>query len=287
MRKIISILLLILSFSHLPAKTTEETVRSTSVYYASASENLQQAKLKALMMAQAEAIDKVFGTHVQSYTSNLTNNKREEFLQISEAEIKGIWMKDLSAPVYEQGFWQEGIMVQCSVHGVVRKIDSAPIQCQCHVLCNGLAANNERTDFKSGDEFYMSFASPVDGYLTVYMLDSNNDSVLRLLPYYSQKDGAYEIKANQEYTFFSESHLNNQQEAQYVEGLIMETDYDMESDLIFVIFSPHKYSRAIDRAGADLQLRNLKYPEFLEWLAKCRRHDDDMVVKKILIDIQK
>jgi hypothetical protein len=106
-----------------------------------------------------------------------------------------------------------------------------------------------------------------------------------LLPYRAQQDGIYSVKANQRYVFF------NLEEATPVEKPIvdlyrMTTQFRVEQNQIYVIFSPQPFVKAADALGNG-ELRELKGADFQKWLAKCRRHDKDMCLKKILISVKK
>ena len=58
----------------------------------------------------------------------------------------------------------------------------------------------ESDSFKENDRLYMSFHSPVAGYLTVYIFDGESD-VYRMLPYSNQEIEAMPVEANKRYVF--------------------------------------------------------------------------------------
>ena len=121
---------------------------------------------------------------------------------------------------------------------------------------------------------FLSFKSPVPGYVAVYMYCS--DGVFRLLPDYASDKGSYSVKGGRKYIFFKEEAA-----AQYV----LTCDGASEANRIYVIFSPNNFYRANDNA-ADGEIPVLSFEDFNKWLGKCRRHDREMTVKSIDILIE-
>lgn len=284
MRQVITYLLLFTSLFAFAQK--EVKVSGTYTYNAPSTQSLEQAKILALQFAQAEAMAEAFGTKVLGQSSSITTGDATHFSHISDTEVGGIWIKDLEKPVFKEDYWEGGFTVTCSVKGLARETKSATIPYRARILCNGFANNHERTDFKNDDKLFMSFLSPVDGYLCIYLLDGEQN-VSCLLPYYNQKNGIYEIEANKEYKLFSEADAIGTKDEAYAEGYDMVTDKDVEMNVLYVIFSPNKFYKAVDRNGKEKQPRNLRYEDFNKWLGKCRRDDKDMNVTKYLIGISK
>lgn len=279
----------IISLSAFARKDYE--VSGEYTYYAQEGQTLGQVKTLALQLAQAVAISKEFGTIVNIQTLKAMNNKDSQFAQFSDSEVKGVWIKDLSEPEFEILPWKDGntdnYAVKCTVRGTARELTSVPIDYKVRILCNGFGKNHERTDFKHGDDIYLSFTSPVDGYLAVYLMDADQ-SVSCVLPYYDQRSGIYEIKANREYRLFSEEEAKGTIDEAYAEGYTMEARNDIDMNMLYVIFSPNKFYKASDREGKDnKQLRNLSFKDFNKWLGKCYSKDSELTVSKYIISIEK
>lgn len=284
MRQVAIYILLFTSFLAYAQK--EVKVSGTYTYNAPSTQSLEQAKILALQFAQAEAIAEAFGTKVMGQSSSITTDGKTCFAHISDAEVGGIWIKDLEKPIFTESFWNGGFSITCMVKGVAREIVSVAIPYRTRILCNGFSNNHERTDFKNGDKLYMTFQSPIGGYLCVYLLDGEQN-VSCVLPYYNQSNGIYEIEANKEYKLFSEVDAIGTRDEPYVDEYNMVTSKDLETNVLYVVFSPNKFYKAVDHDGKDNQLRHLKYDDFNKWLGKCRREDKDMNVTKYLIDISK
>lgn len=261
-------------------------VQGEYIYYAQEGQTLGQVKMLAQQLAQAEAIANEFGMGVESRALLVKNSKDEHFTQFSDTEVNGVWLKDLDAPQYETIPWKDGFAVKCTVHGLVREITTSATDYRARVLCNGFDHNHERTDFKEGDDLFLSFTSPTDGFLAVYLMDAEN-TALCMLPYYNQHDGIYRIEANREYRLFSETEAKGTKDAAYVEEYTMTANGDIETNLLYVIFSPNKFYKAADHQGEGNQLRSLTYEEFNKWLGSCYSKDKDLTVSKYIISIEK
>ena len=168
--------------------------------------------------------------------------------------------------------------------GKIRELTSIGLDFQAKVLRNGTEDRFESEMFNNGDDFYLSFTSPVAGYLAIYLVDVGNDATC-ILPYQRQQDGIYTVKANQRYVFFSERDATPV-ERPLVDSYNLTALYPVEQNQIYVVFSPQSFVKAVDN-GFEGQLRQLKGDDFQKWLAKCRKRDVNMTVKMIPITIRK
>lgn len=177
------------------------------------------------------------------------------------------------------------LIVHCKVKGEAREIVSAGIDFQAHILRNGTEDKFESEQFRSGDDLYLSFKSPVSGYLAVYLIDAESQAYC-LLPYRNQTDGIYPINANQRYLFFNikEATLI---ERPYVDEYVMTCEQESEQNQIYVVFSPNQFVKAADNQTKELLPRDLPFEDFQKWLVKCRKHDKDMNLQMIPIVILK
>ena len=216
--------------------------------------------------------------------SNKNGQSDVDFMSISGSDVKGEWIETIGDPQYQIEYDGETLVVTAKCKGKIREIVGNEVDFQVKVLRNGTDDRSESDVFFSGDNFYVSFTSPVAGYVAIYLVDVGNMACC-LLPYQAQQDGIYSVKANQRYVFF------NVDEAQPVEKPIvdlyrMTTLFPIEQNQVYVIFSPQPFVKAADAVGKG-QLRELKGDEFQKWLAKCRKRDTSMSVKMIPIAIKK
>lgn len=175
------------------------------------------------------------------------------------------------------------LAVTVRVKGVIREIVNAAVDFQACVLCNGTEDRFEQDRFRNGDDLYLSFQSPVDGYLTVYLLDAEGTAYC-LLPYRGDTGGRVAVKGNRRYVFFSVDDVPAGERGM-VDEYVMTCGNREELNQIYVIFSPQLFTKAVDYAGEGLQPRELPYEEFQRWLFDCRKQDREMrvEVKNIVI----
>lgn len=275
--------LLCLLSLHLFAQRTEK-VTSEYVYHVPDNLSLEEAKQTALERAKVEAIAELFGTVVSqnNFTSisNRNGKSNTDFFSLGGSEVKGEWIETIGEPKYFKTFDEQGsLVIRVSVSGRIREIVSAKIDFKVKILCNGTDLKYERNDFRNGDDLYLYFQSPIDGYLAIYLVD-DSQKVYCLLPYRNQDDGIYHVKATVPYFLFSKDKA--------VDGMQMLTDEyvmtclrEREFNRIYVLFSPNPFSKALDQERQHERLlpRELEYKDFQRWLTDCRKHNKEMCME--------
>lgn len=265
-----------------------QKVTATYTYHASENVTLEEAKRTALDRAKIQAIADAFGTLVtQSNSTRIENRNGEssiDFFSTGGSDVRGEWIETIGEPQYNVFYEQEILVVKVSATGRIREIVSAAIDIGARVLRNGTEDKYESEEFRHGDDLYLSFTSPVDGYLAVYLVDAEQRAYC-LLPYRSQSDGIYKIAANRRYLFFNIKEAEAQ-ERQYVDEYTMTCERSSEQNQIYIVFSPQPFAKAADNAMAETLPRELGFEDFHKWLAKSRRHDREMVLNKRVIRIK-
>ena len=290
--KFIQITFLILLFV-LPRTLWAQKVHKVSgeyIYYPPTSVSLDQARQIALDRAKVQLIADEFGTIVTSTNitriANTNGNSDIQMTALGESEVKGEWIETIGEPKYEIGYENDILYVKVSISGRIREFVSAPIDIKVKLLRNGTEDKFESEEFRSGDNMYLSVQSPVDGYLTVYLYDGD-DNVYCLMPYQNQLVGQIPIKAHKQYVFFSckESH---DIAANIVDEYTLTCTNDLELNRLYVVFSPNHFSKAIDQSSGAIEIpRMLGWEEFQRWMSKCRRQDTKMRVEIKNIVIRK
>lgn len=259
-----------------------EKVKYSTIYKAEKGQTAEQAMLMAVKFAKEYAIDSVFGTQIHvantSYVSVGGGRSVDEFVQIGRSDVRGRWIKDLHEPIFgdikydpKNSLWA----VPVTISGVVQEVKSAPIACQVKVLCNGTDDGFARSDFKDGNKIFLNFVAPVSGYLAVYLVDAELN-VFRYLPYDNQDVGSYKVERGKEYTFFSKQKAFTE-DIPFVEEFMLVTDRDAETNMLYVIFSPNKFTIPIDKLLDPDLPRQLTWKEFNSWLGKSMSHDEEMI----------
>ena len=280
------LLLLVLSSAVFAQKL--KTVEGEYTYHAPENVTMEQAKRTALDRAMIQALADEFGTIVtQQNTTRVENSNGQsdiDFLSIGGSEVKGEWIETIGEPIYDIRYEGNMLVVVCKVKGKAREIVSAGIDFQAKILRNGTDDKFESDQFRSGDDLYLSFQSPVSGYLAVYLVDADSQAYC-LLPYRSQTDGIYPVKVNQRYIFFNIKEAS-QEERAFVDEYVMTCKKETEYNQVYIIFSSNQFVKASDNATDDCLPRELNNTDFQRWLAKCRKHDIDMNLLKIPIIIK-
>lgn len=286
MKKIVLILIAMLSVSALYAQRTEK-VTGTYTYYAPENVSLEEAKRIALDRAKLQAIADEFGTIVSQSNSTVTINKNGQtdsrFLSLGGSEVKGEWIETTKEPEYKVSYEGNMLIVSVTVSGKIREITNAGIDIIAKVLRNGTEEKFESNEFRNGDDMYLYFKSPVDGYLDVYLLDETTQEVFCLLPYKASGVGAYPIEHDKPYVLFSPKHEKNN--PSFVDEYTLTCSREVEFNDLFVIFSPNPFNKAIAEDSEELLPRLLSYNDYQNWVAKIRKKDNKALIltKQIII----
>ena len=282
------IIALFLSFPTTFLAQQIKKVVGTYTYYAPDEVSLERAKRTALERAQLEAIAETFGTDISQHNSTRVSNKNGhsdiDFLSISSSDVKGEWIETIGEPEYSINYDRGMLVVKCTVKGSVREIVSVAIDIKAKILRNGTEDRFESSEFLSGDDMYLSFQSPVDGFLAVYLIDDNGDAFC-LLPYRKQSNGIQKISANTPYVFFSAkdamSNVRN-----LVDEYTLTSERCIENNQIYVIFSPNPFVKANDNDMGELLPREIDGGSFQRWMTKVRRKDKYVNFSSKLITIK-
>jgi hypothetical protein len=277
-------------FSPLFAQKTEK-VCGEYTYRAPENISVEQAKLTALERAKLEALAEKFGTNLSqdnaTFVTNESGQSNMRFLSLSASEVRGEWIEDIKVEYENPYFEQNMLTVKVSVCGKARKITGAGIDFSAKILCNGTEAKYENDNFKHGDDLFLLFQSPVDGYLAVYLVDET-PTAFRMLPYAGDASGRVPVKGGKEYLFFSSKHVAPS-EAHSVTEYTMTCGKQTEQNFIYTVFSPNEFTKANDilSEGEIILVPELPFDEFQKWLTKNRTKDKDMKVEIKSITITK
>lgn len=257
-------------------------------YYAETSQSLNDAKRAALENAKIQALAQEFGTVIsQSNAQKDTYANGEEnsyFFSLSASEVKGEWLEDVGEPTYDVSFVQDMLVVKCKVCGKARELSNEAVDFTATVLRNGTEAKFADTDFRSGDDMFLLFRSPADGYVAAYLIDETPTAYC-LLPYMGNATGQQPVKHDKEYIFFSPAHASK--DTGTIDEYTLTCSSDIERNQIYVIFSPKPFTKALDNQVNDGLPRQLSYEDFSKWLGTCRKRDTKMGVKVMHIEIKK
>lgn len=251
--------------------------------------DLEKAKLIALDRVKIKLIADEFGTVISQSNStsvkNSNGNSDIDFISLGGSEVRGEWVETIGQPDFKLFFVDGQLIINVRIKGKIREIVSANVDFKALVLRNGTDDKYEDDNFKSGDDLFLSFTSPISGYVVVYLVD-NDGTAFCLLPYQNQEQGNVKVNAKERYVFFSER-LSPKDLKPYVDEYTITCLHTQELNQIYVIFSPNTFARAIDGKKEETLPRELSYEDFQKWLAKSRIKDKNMTYKKFTINIRK
>lgn len=281
--QIILIFLLIPLLAH--AQHTKQ-VSGEYTFYAEGNQTLNEAKSLALEGARLQALASEFGTVItQSTVQEESASNGEEhnyFSQLSASEVRGEWLEDTGEPEYDVSFVQEMLVVKCRVSGRARELSNETMDFSAVILRNGTEARFADVNFRNGDDMFLQFRSPTDGYVAVYLIDATRTAYC-LLPYMGNATGQQPVRHNEEYVFFSPAHAKGKD---IVDEYTLTCSGGMERNQVYVIFSPKPFTKALDEQVDAGLPRQLEYEKFSRWLTSCRRRDPKMGVKVMHIEIK-
>lgn len=285
--KIKGLLLAVMLFPLTLCAQRVQKVCGEFTYYAEGNQSANDAKHAALEATKLQAIANEFGTVItQSNVQKETSTNGEEstyFSSLSASEVKGEWIEDIGEPTYEISFVQDMLVVKCKVCGRAREISNEAVDFTATILRNGTEAKFADINFHNGDDMFLLFRSPSDGYVAAYLIDET-PSAYCLLPYMNNARGQQAVKHNQEYVFFSPAKAPK---GEQVDEYTLTCSNEIERNQVYVIFSPKPFTKALDSQVDDGLPRQLNYEDFSRWLSTCRKRDSKMGVKVMHIEIKK
>ena len=283
------LLLLLLTACNLSLDAQQTRVVSGEyVYYPPETQSYEAAKRTAMENAKIKILADTFGT-VISMTSavSVTGSSDVSSTDLSSLEVKGEWIETIGEPKYVADVTEDGmIVIKVTIKGKVREIVESKADYVAKVLRNGVEDRYESLEFQEGDDLYMSFKSPVDGYLAVYLYDGTED-VYCLLPYKNHDVPSLKVEGGERYVFFSPQMADYGVHPSMVEECYMTCSRAVELNTFYVVWSPNQIYHAVDSDRHDLLPRVLNYKSFQKWLSKLKAHDKDAVVKTMDITIRR
>lgn len=275
-RLLILFLLTITSYCAYAQKTI--TVKGEYLYQLPENVSLEEGKRIALERAKIQALADAFGTVVSQRNSTVVENTNGQssvdFLSLGGSDVRGEWIETVGEPLF-QIISEDGMLaIKVKVKGKAREIKNADICLEAHLLRNGTTLKYESAEFRNGDDMYLYFKSPVNGFLAVYLFDQVTQEVYCLLPYRSSDRPSYRIEHDKPYIFFS-SQLSEESPTE-VDEYTLTCSKSQEQNTIYILFSPKAFTKANTQDLTETLPRQLTFAEFQKWVGNCRTKDIEM-----------
>lgn len=262
-------------------------VKATYTYHANRNETPADAERIALLRAQIKAIEEAFGVNVASTESGIVSTQFDEnfFSTYSNSSVKGEWIETIGTPIFEYEFDDRIPVITCTIEGYVKEINGIRTDFEVKILKNSPNEKFVSNEFSDGDEMYLYFKSPINGYLNIFLLCNDDDMVLCLLPYRESKEGTFRIEADKEYFLFSKDKADNDTEV--VDEYTLTSERQIEFNDLMIIFSPEKFNKASLNVKEDdlTAIKETSIEKFNKWLAKLQTKNNDITITKLPIKI--
>lgn len=279
--------------------TTHAQVKKVSgayTFYGDPNMSIKEVRLAAIENARMQALAKEFGTaitqNVLQQESRKNGEEQSSFMLLNAAEVKGEWLEDLKEPeILREELVNGMLVIEAKVYGRARAISNEAIDFETLTLRNGTEKRFADTNFKEGDDLFLFFQAPADGYVAVYLVDEQQKAFC-LLPYSGDKDGQQAVKHGKEYIFFSPQHHYDVSKSEIDEMTMTCSDERFERNQLYIIYSPNSFTKPVDSEGmqisGNLQLpRQLSFKDFTQWMSKSCARDKKMNRKVIHIIVRK
>lgn len=263
-------------------------VSATYTYYAPETMSVEEAKRIALDRAKIQAIADEFGTIVSQNTSTVITNENgksdTQFFALGGSDIKGEWIETIGNPEYEVKFEDHFLVVTCSVKGNAREIIQAKIDYIAKALRNGITVRYEATEFNNGDDLYLYFKSPVDGFLMILLYDPEDDIIYRILPYKKAAAENYHSLGDKEYIFFSK--IKGDKEERNIIDEYTLTAHHNTFNTIYILFSPSPFPKPPLKELASHLPKTISVVDYNKWLSDIQKYNKGISLKTINIYIK-
>lgn len=257
---------------------TVKKVKSEYTYLAPETQSVGQAKDIALERAKIQIIADEFGTTISQ--TNYTDVKNRngissiDFQSVGMSDLRGEWIETIGNPIYTISYSDGVQSVNVQVEGRIRSLSKSYADINVKLLRNQPDIRFESNEFHNNDDLFIRFVSPIDGYLTIYLLDEDGNAFC-LLPYAKQSNGIFRVTANKEYMLFSKNNCSAV-ERNIVDEYIMTCGAIPEYNKIAIVFSDNHFVKSNDSGTTSLMPRQLPSKDFHKWVAKSRSSDLNM-----------
>ncbi len=269
----------------LHAKADVKTVEGEAYFYVPSNMPLAQGKEEAIRRAKVDALNRAFGNTIGlSNTSVSSSDGDERFYSHGFDFVKGEWLENIGKPEITTNLDGDEILVICKIKGKARAKEMADISLAIKMLRNGTTPDCQATEFHAGNKMYMSFRTPVDGYVCVYQYDPKADAAFCLLPYRRDGAGSFKVEHDKDYVFFSKANSDN---PRITDEYRLGCEEDGETNTIYVVFSTNEFTKSLTDGDDRRTPGSINFDTFTKWTAKCRAQDAKLQVIPLNIIIRK
>lgn len=285
MRRLAAFILVLLSIAIPLTAQKVKTVSGTYIYVVPETQSFAEAKETAIQRAKLQIIADTFGTVMDMSSATSISEEGTQMYALSQSQVKGEWLETIDEPEVTRIFDDDQIAIKVEIKGKIREIISASTEFTAKVLCGIPDLKYEGDTFRNGEDLFLYFQAPGDGYLAVYLFDGDDD-VYCLLPYQRQGNGIFPVKGGTPYIFFSADISDGYTPCDWIDEYTLNTSLTVEINRLYVIYSPNHFIKAIDNLEQAGLPRELSFNSFQKWLSRIRTEDRSLGVKCVDITIR-
>jgi hypothetical protein len=266
-------------------------------------DHMSKEDLKEKLRHQAiiNAIEREYGTYVTQESFVDVDDGSMQFRIFGKTTVRGEWLKTTSEHFKEELRKVKGdkktkheLWMVAKIEGLVRELSQPDIDfsffttnCKKAVCQTGI--------FENGQPIYFHFKTPVDGFLSIYMVE--NDKAYRLLPYQNMPvkyKNAVPVLADKNYVFFSSSSAHDYfpDFSRYlIDELVMVTESEEEFVELFLVFSTEEFDKPVlskteieESSGYEIP-RSLEASSLTNWLEDNRIHSENFYYRNLNLKI--
>lgn len=234
--------------------------------------SISEAKIEAVRRAKLQALADAFGTRIaqtsNTHISNVGEKSDVSFFTSGTNEVMGEWIETIGTPTVKIEYCDNLLVVDVFIKGKGRRITRQQISLVVKSLRNTTDDASESDVFYHGDKLYLSFKSPVNGCILVYLIDYASEQVFCLLPYSSSDKSSFTVRQDLRYVFFSEKDAQDCMRGSIDEYTLTCSGSEIEHNELVVLFSTDNLFKENTVRLSDSLPRQLPLSDFNKWLIK-------------------
>lgn len=305
---------LLLHFLGVTAFCSAQKAEKASAEYTMRVENnmsWEDAVNKAIQYAQVKAIEETFGKVILQDNSTYIKNEQNgdlvktnsTFSFVSNSYVKGEWVENVDEPKIEKLNRGDETWVKVIVKGRVREI-TTPVNNFTALPLNCPDQKCKAQIFNDGQDLFVYFKAPEDGYLSIYLTDPSVGYTFLMLPYkHSNIKKCVKIVADKDYIFFSKKH-DYFNEVNAIDEQIVSISPGVVSEKyqLWMVFSNEPVEKPVledesittrkfldetsIKQGYTLQ-KGISTTSFVDWLQNYRLHNKTVQLASIFLNVNK
>jgi len=298
------------AFAQKTGNTSLAGRRASGMAFFRLEENMSKDDLKDKLRHHAiiNAIEREYGTYVTQESFVDVDDGNTQFRIFGKTTIRGEWLKTTNEVfVEEMRKIKDGrrnkheLWMSLKIVGKVRELSQPDIDFN-YFTTNCRKEICKTSFFENGESMYFHFNTPVNGYLSIYVIENEDASLagrraFRLLPYQNMPviyNDAVPVVADKDYVFFSphgENDYFSDFSGHLIDELIMITENEEEYVNLYLVFSTEKFIKPSltnpenDSDASYETPRSLQASTLTNWLENNRINNVNFYYKQLKLKI--